>query len=191
MGAALERGRMSEAEYLAAEEQAATRAEYVAGERFAMAGAGERHNRIALNIAFHLRAATRGHRCRAFIADMKLRVAAHSAFYYADAMLVCDETDDHPLYKEHPCFVAEVLSPATAAVDTREKLLHYRDIASVRYYLMADSERVWARMLSRAGSDRWLDQELDARDTVRIACGGLSIALTLADLYEDTGLAVG
>lgn len=56
---------------------------------------------------------------------------------------------------------------------------------------MADSERVWARMLSRAGNDRWLDQELDAQDTVRIECGGLSIALTLADLYEDTGLAVG
>lgn len=119
MGAALERVRMSEAEYLAAEEQAAARSEYVAGERFAMAGASERHNRIALNIAFHLRAASRGHRCRTFIADMKLRVAAHGAFYYPDAMLVCDEADSHPLYKERPCFVAEVLSPATAAVDTR------------------------------------------------------------------------
>lgn len=191
MSAALERRRMSESEYLAAEEQAAVRSEYVAGELFAMAGGSERHNRIALNIAFHLRAASRGHRCRAFIADMRLRVAAHDAFYYPDAMLVCDETDVHPLYKERPCFIAEVLSPATAAVDTREKLLYYRDLPSLRYYLMADSERVWARLLSRAGADRWLEQALEPGESVRIECGGLSIALSLADLYEDTGFAVG
>ncbi|MDW8470043.1 MAG: hypothetical protein RML56_14875 [Burkholderiales bacterium] len=56
---------------------------------------------------------------------------------------------------------------------------------------MADSERVWARLLSRAGADRWLEQALEPGESVRIECGGLSIALSLADLYEDTGFAVG
>jgi len=191
MGAALERSHVSESEYLAAEERAATRSEYIAGDVFAMAGGSERHNRISGNIFFHLRAASRGHRCRAFMADMKLRVAAQRAFYYPDAMLVCDDTDDHPQYKERPCFIAEVLSPGTANIDAREKWLHYRDLPSLRYYLMVDAERVGARLLSRADEGRWLEQQLDAGEVVRIECGGLAIGLSLEDLYEDTGLSLG
>ena len=192
MGTALERGHMSEAEYFAAEERAATRSEYVAGEVFAMAGGSERHNRISGNVFVHLRAASRGHRCRAFMADMKLRMAAQRAFYYPDVMLVCDDADDHPHYKEErPCFIAEVLSPATASIDTREKWLHYRELPSLRYYLMVDSERVSARLLSRAGEARWQEQQLDAGEAVRIECGGLAVTLSLENLYEDTGMAFG
>ncbi|MHB1591346.1 MAG: Uma2 family endonuclease, partial [Sulfuricella sp.] len=44
-------------EYLEGEQRSDIRHEYVAGQVFAMAGAGEKHNRISLNIAFHLRAA--------------------------------------------------------------------------------------------------------------------------------------
>jgi len=191
MGAVLERRLLSEAEYLAAEERSAVRSEYVAGEVFAMAGASERHNRIAGNIFFHLRAATRGHRCRAFMADMKLRIAARRVFYYPDAMLVCDDADDHPLYKERPVFVAEVLSAASATVDLREKWLAYREIASLRHYLVVDSERVWAKLYSRADAERWLEQQLEPGEVLRLDFGALSIALSLEDLYEDSGLAIG
>jgi Uma2 family endonuclease len=54
-------------DYLAGEPLSDIRHEYVAGEVYAMAGAGERHNRISLNLAFHLRATTRGTHCAAFI----------------------------------------------------------------------------------------------------------------------------
>lgn len=178
----------SEETYLSFEESAAFKSEYVAGEVFAMAGGSERHNRICLNIAFHLRAATRGHVCRAFMADMKLRIASHRAYYYPDAMLVCDSADDHPLYKAAPCFVAEVLSPGTASIDQREKWLHYRDIPSLRYYLMADSDRRHVRLLERTG-DIWREQVLDGEDIVVVECGGgTTIPLSLDDIYEDAGL---
>jgi Uma2 family endonuclease len=99
---------LSEAEYLALESRAEAKSEYVAGEVYAMAGASERHNRIAGNIFFHLRAATRGKICRAFLADMRLRVALGPSYYYVDAMLVCDPADEEPLRKSLPCFLAEV-----------------------------------------------------------------------------------
>ncbi|MDQ2696904.1 MAG: Uma2 family endonuclease [Pseudomonadota bacterium] len=55
MGKVIEHIFISEEDYLAAEARAAGKSEYMAGEVYAMAGASERHNRIALNIAFHLR----------------------------------------------------------------------------------------------------------------------------------------
>jgi Uma2 family endonuclease len=49
--------------YLAGELLSPVRHEYVAGQVYAMAGAGERHHRIALNLAYQLRAAARGGPC--------------------------------------------------------------------------------------------------------------------------------
>jgi Uma2 family endonuclease len=181
---------VDEADYLRLEETAICKHELVGGEIYAMAGASERHNRIALNIAFHLRSATRGKRCRAFMADMKLRLEVSTTYYYPDAMLVCDAADDHPLYKQSPCFIAEVLSPATASVDVREKWAASRGLASLRYYLLVDSERLWAKVFFRDEHDAWFEQDLSADDRIDVACDGTRLTLTLDDLYEDTGLLV-
>ena len=187
MGMTVEHWVLSEEDYLVAEEAASFKNEYLAGEAYAMAEASEWHNRISGNIFFHLRAATRGHRCRTFAADMKLRITAHRAYYYPDVMLVCDPADNHPIYKTSPCFIAEVLSPNTAAIDQREKWLHYRDLPGLRYYLLADSDKREARFFSRDG-DVWREQTLGPEDIVEIACDGLALPLSLDDLYEDTGL---
>lgn len=181
---------IDETDYLRREETATGKHELVDGEIFAMAGASEQHNRIALNIAFHLRSATRGKTCRAFMADMKLRLASGSTYYYPDAMLVCDPDDNHPIYKQSPCLIAEVLSPATASIDVREKLAAYRGLASLRYYLLVDSERLWAKVYFRDEHDAWFEQELGSEDRVDVVCGDARLTLTLDDLYEDTGLLV-
>jgi len=181
---------IDETDYLRREAAAAGKHELVDGEIFAMAGASERHNRIAGNIFFHLRSATRGKTCRAFMADMKLRLASGSTYYYPDAMLVCDPTDDHPIYKQSPCLIAEVLSPATASIDVREKLAAYRSLASLRYYLLVDSERLWAKVYFRDEHGAWFEQELSPEDRLDVACGDARLALSLGDLYEDTGLPV-
>jgi len=76
-------------EYLVGEQQSDIRHEYIAGQVFAMAGASETHNRLSLNLAFHLRAGARGTPCGVFIGDMKVRVAAHDAFYYPDVLQTC------------------------------------------------------------------------------------------------------
>ena len=188
MGAAAEKLCITEADYLNGESRAKEKHEYVAGEIFAMAGASERHNRIAGNIFFHLRLATRGHSCRAFMADMKLRIARHRSYYYPDVMLVCDDSDNHPIYKTAPCFIAEVLSPSTATTDQREKWLHYQAIPSLRYYLLVDADHLSARLLTRVAEDRWTEQMLDREDFIEMACGDARLTLTLDDLYEDTGL---
>lgn len=102
---------LTEQEYLAFELNADVRHEYIDGQLYAMAGASERHNRIAGNVFFHPRAATSGGHCGVFISDMKLKIAWHKAYYYPDVMLVCNALDNREYYKQQPCFIAEVLSP--------------------------------------------------------------------------------
>jgi Uma2 family endonuclease len=190
MGAVVEKIRMNEAEYLELESRAKEKHEYIDGEIFAMAGASERHNRIAGNLFFHLRQATRGRSCRVFMSDMKLHIADYHIYYYPDVMLVCDDRDADPLYKTAPCFIAEVLSSSTATTDQREKWLRYRDIPSLRYYLMADSHSPRIKLLTRSAGDHWTERVLERGDQVEIACGDAELTLSLEDLYEDTGLLI-
>ena len=72
--------RMDTSDYLAGELESAIRHEYVDGHVFAMAGASEKHNRIAVNLVFHLRSAARTRPCGVFISDMKVHVPANRRF---------------------------------------------------------------------------------------------------------------
>lgn len=176
-------------DYLIGEAASALKHEYIDGQIHAMAGAGEKHNRIALNAAFHFRTAARGTPCGVYISDMKLRVAEANAFYYPDVMLVCAE-DDHPQYKTAPCVIVEVLSPSTAAIDRREKWLAYRRLASLRAYLLVESEQRRAEYWLRSADGEWRQGVLEENEVLNLDCPPLSIPLSLDDLYEDVeGLA--
>jgi Uma2 family endonuclease len=182
---------LDEQDYMALERGAGVRHEYVAGVAYAMAGAGERQHRIALNLAVQLRAAARGTPCGVYISDMKLRIDAGPVYYYPDVMLSCEPAQSDTLFKRAPQLLAEVLSPSTAMIDAREKLQAYLALASLRYYLMVDSERVAVNYYVRAPSGEWLLGALESGEQIEVGCGPVRVALRLADIYEDTGLRLG
>jgi len=146
-------------DYLSAEESGGIRHEYVDGEVYAMAGAGEAHNLIAGNVFAGLHSLVRGGPCRVFIADMKLRVAEWNAFYYPDGMVVCNPADAHSHYKEQPSTVIEVMSPTTESTDRREKLLAYRTLPSLREYVLIAQDRRHIEVYRR-GADGALQHEV-------------------------------
>jgi Uma2 family endonuclease len=176
---------LSEEEYLATEESAAVRHEYVDGQIFAMAGAGKRHNRIVTNLAFHLRGPARGGPCGVYVNDMKLRLEWRKSFYYPDVMLGCERDDSHDLYLERPCLVAEVLSPSTETVDKREKLNAYQSMPSLRYILLVSSSSADATYYVRNAADEWEIARLEENEVLLVECGGYRAALSLEDIYED------
>ncbi|MCX8087134.1 MAG: Uma2 family endonuclease [Rhodocyclaceae bacterium] len=171
-------------DYLRLEAESAVKHEYLDGQIVAMAGASERHNRIAGNAFFRLRQATRGTGCGAFVSDMKLRVEAANAFYYPDAMLVCAE-DDHPLYKTRPCIVVEVASPSTAAIDRREKWLAYRTLESLRAYLIVDAEARAVDYWLRDEAGEWRPGTLEEDEVLTVACPPVTVSFCRDDFYED------
>jgi hypothetical protein len=67
--------RMSPEDYLAYEQDQPVRHEFVDGYLYAMTGATDRREEIALNLASALRVYLRGSPCRVYKSDLKIRVA--------------------------------------------------------------------------------------------------------------------
>ena len=173
-------------EYLRWEAEQSERHEYLAGEVFAMTGARDAHNTIALNLASALRSALRGGPCRAFIADMKLRVDVADAVFYPDVMVTCDPRDQAPeadLAKRHPVLIVEVLSEGTEAYDRGLKFEQYRQIETLREYLLLAQDRRHADLFRRGENGVWTLHACGGEDSLRLESVGLALALDTA--YED------
>jgi Uma2 family endonuclease len=126
--------------YLLEEEQSPVKREFYRGFAYAMVGASALHNRVALNIAARFLEAARARGCRVYMSDMKLRIG-NEAVYYPDVMVVCREGPPNPYYEEAPCALVEVLSPATEALDCREKRAMCQRLESLGVYLLVDPEK--------------------------------------------------
>ncbi len=177
--------RFTAADYLEGEMHGTVRHEFVDGEVYAMAGAGEAHNLIAGNVFARLRSAVRGGACRVFISDMKLHVAAWNAFYYPDVMVVCNTTDNHTHYKESPSVIVEVLSDSTAGIDRREKLLAYRTLASLREYVLIAQDQRQVDVYRRTADGTWLQESLGGDDADRLQLESVVLEMSMAEIYED------
>lgn len=170
-------------EYLAGEPASEVRHEYLGGVVYAMAGASEEHNIVSGNVFAALHAHLRGKACRAFMADMKVRleVAREDIFYYPDLMVACDSRDTHRHYKRFPKVLVEVLSPDTERIDRREKFLSYTQIETLEEYVLVAQDRMEATVFRRANN--WQPEVLRQADqSLRMA--SLEFTLPLRDVYE-------
>lgn len=182
--AALKLRALSAEDYLRDEATQTLKHEYVDGQAYALAGAGDKHNRVAGNIYFRLRQALGTGLCRAYISDMKLRVQAELThrFYYPDVMVTCGEGDTHELYKVAPSLLVEVTALSTASVDRREKLLAYQSISELRDYLIVSADEQYLERYRRDDTEGWWYHEYRQDGTVKLPHLGLN--LTLDDVYE-------
>jgi Uma2 family endonuclease len=114
-------------EYLRLEELSLERHEFVDGQMYGKAGGTTLHNRIAGLLYAKILGETADTDCEVFIENVKLRFP-NGTFYYPDVMLTCESNDKDLRYRTQPCFIAEVLSESTEAIDRGEKLLRYRTI---------------------------------------------------------------
>lgn len=173
---------VSAEDYLALERSGEGRHEFVAGQVFAMVGAREDHNTIALNTAFLLRELWRGKPCRVFASDVKLQVEPADAYYYPDVFVTCDPRDTDPYIKRFPLLVVEVLSPHTEGIDRREKLRNYRLLETLKEYaIVAVDERKVEVYRLEPGAE-WHCYTFDGADTVELASVGAAVPLN--DIYE-------
>ncbi|MES2643755.1 MAG: Uma2 family endonuclease [Myxococcota bacterium] len=177
---------MTEEEYLEYDRTHDGKREFVNGELIDMAGASEAHGLVVGNLFFAIKTRLRGGACRAFVADMRVRIDETGLYAYPDIVVVCGKAEFAPTRPEsllNPSMVVEVLSPTTAGYDRGAKLEHYRRRPSIRAILLVDSvERRMTRYIRNADDTWTLADHLDG--TVPI--GPLELELSMDEIFEGT-----
>lgn len=169
-------------EYLRLERDNPTRHEYIDGFVYAQAGASRTHNLIAGNIHVALHPVARGAGCFVYQSDMKVRVTP-TRYHYPDVVVSCAKDPDDEYTETAPCLIVEVMSASTRSEDQVYKAERYRDLPTLRGYLMVDSQSR-AAALSRRTDEGWVLEVIE--EAVRLPC--LEMELSLATIYEDVRL---
>ena len=186
--------RLTEAEYLDLERRAEFKSEFFGGEMFpmvgglsAMAGGSPLHSLIATNLAREFGNRLGGRSCVPYNADLRLKVEATGLFTYPDLSVICGPlqfapgTDDTVV---NPTVIVEVLSDSTEAYDRGKKFENYRQMPSLREYLLVSQKEPRVEQFVRQENDRWLLQEAAGLEATLLV-PSLGITLALAEVFAN------
>ncbi len=168
--------RMTPADYLTYEQDQPVKHELVDGYLYAMTGASDRHEEIALNLAAALRLHLRDSPCRVYKGDLKIRVA--DDFYYPDVFVRCDKERGDPYFKTDPVLIAEVLSPGTQRYDRGDKRLAYFSLPTLREYVLIAQDRMQIEVIRHDRDSERLD-----RPDQELRLESVAFGMTLRELY--------
>ena len=177
---------MSHADYVVAEAASDTRHEYLRGEVFAMAGGTPEHGALAMAIGGALINALRERPCRVFNSDVRVRIRETGLTTYPDVSVVCghlerDAEDQNAIV--NPVLIVEVLSDSTEAYDRGEKAAHYRQLSSLKEYVLLSQHSAHVEVLRRSEAGHWELYEAIAGQ--RIVLASIGCTLEVDELYRD------
>jgi len=188
------KNKFTEEEYLKMERASDEKHEYYKGEIFrmhghgdllAMSGAGDNHNEIFSSLFRELSAQLKGKNCRPYGPDMRMHIPENTLYTYPDISIYCkrpvDGSDDD--VATNPTVIIEILSPSTRNYDMGGKFDLYRDISTLKEYILVDTQsvRVYAFRINEGG--HWeLEEYKSVQDKLLIKAIQISISIT--DIYE-------
>ncbi len=177
--------------YLAIENCAETKSEYIAGTMRAMAGATPEHDDICVNLAREMANQLRATTCRANTSDLRVWIEAYDRYYYPDMTLTCGSRQFELRMGlralVNPTVIFEVLSATTEAIDRGEKFLCYRELELLSVYVLIAQDTPRVEVIARDESGGWrftVVVGLKAEILLPVA----NCTLRLADLYENVEL---
>jgi Uma2 family endonuclease len=181
-------GAFSLEDYYALEAVAGRRSEYYGGEIFAMAGGSFRHSQICARFISELGQKLRGKACRPYDSNLRIKIGATGLVTYPDASVFCepplaDSADKAGQTAVNPTVVVEVLSKSTEAYDRGKKAENYRQIESLKAYLLIAQSEPHIELYERHGDGFWFLTEAVGLEAV-LAVPSLNIELALGDVYD-------
>src|SRR5262249_54150199 len=132
--------------------------EYYKGYITAMAGASREHNLIAGNLHGEIRSQFKGRPCEVYIGDMRVFIDRTGLYTYPDVVAVCGQPQFQDAEVDtllNPTMIAEVLSPTTETYDRGKKFGHYRQLSSLREYVLVAQDELLVEHYIRQG-DHWV-----------------------------------
>lgn len=177
-------------EYLELEQASQEKHEYYQGEVFAMSGPKVPHGIISGNTFLALGNQLKGKRCRPFNGDQRIHIKQNTLFTYPDIFVVCGEietrnNDDWNIL--NPTVIVEILSPSKRDYDRGQKFKFYRNIPSLKEYILIDSEFINVEVFFLNGEGHWeLREYKSIEDSFLLK--SIQVQLDLKEIYEGTKL---
>ena len=182
--------KISVEEYLAIENSAIEKHEYYQGEVFAMSGAKLPHNQITSNLIGELKTKLKGKKCKPFGSDLRIHIPSNTLFTYPDISIFCGDVitlNDDQYNALNPIVIIEVLSSSTKNYDRGEKFKLYRDIATLKEYILVDSESLHIEVFRLNENNHWeLEEYNDAENYLQIKA--INETLLIAEIYDGVKL---
>jgi len=175
-------------EYYDLEENEVYKSEFFGGEIFAMAGGSPEHSLIIANLLGELRQRLKGKTCTPYDGNLRVKIPATGLVTYPDASVFCKKLELDPKDKRqqtaiNPTIVFEVLSKSTESYDRGKKAENYRQLESLKAYVLVSQISPHIEIYERHGDGFWflteakgLDQELPIKS--------LGLKLPLAEVYD-------
>ncbi len=161
--------------------------EFYDGFILAMAGGSPTHSKLAgnwitaLNNAFR----TGGKNCDSFGSDLKIAINKINRRLYPDVSVVCGPfvfDAKEPNAITNPVLVVEVLSESTESLDRGDKFIAYRQLPSLREYILVSQTEALVEVFSRVEDNTWKIQTLTNLEE-EFDVPALGIRLKMADIY--------
>jgi len=172
--------------YLEMENASLEKHEYYKGEMFAMSGAKMPHNKISKNLLGNLFIKLKGKKCQPYGSDVRVHIQSNTLFTYPDISIVCGDVltlnnDEYNVL--NPTVIIEILSPSTRNYDRGEKFKLYRDITSLKEYILVDSESIHIEVFRLNEKNHWeLEEYKDSNNNLLISA--INEKLLIAEIYE-------
>lgn len=180
--------RYSAEEYYDLEEEEAYKSEFHDGEIFAMAGGSPEHSLIVANLLRELGNRLRGKTCTPYDGNLRVEVPATGLITYPDASVFCKKLEFDPKDRRkqtaiNPTVVFEVLSKTTESYDRGKKAENYRQLASLKAYVLVSQTSPHIELYERHGDGFWFLTEAKGLDQ-EIAIKPLGLKLPLVEVYD-------
>jgi Uma2 family endonuclease len=180
-------------QYIAFDDGAERRSEFLNGHMVEVEGATENHSTIVANLAREVGLALKESACRVYIQDLRVYMPAANECAYPDLVIACGNREFAAgSILLNPVTIIEVLSPSTEQYDRGTKFARYRSIPSLREYITIAQDKFEVQQWSVIGdgtsvllAGRWM---LNATFTERmdtLAFAGLPLNIPLVEIYRN------
>ena len=153
----------------------------------AMSGASFEHNEISANCIFELKTKLKGNPCRTYGIDFKVNIPNISLFTYPDVSIYCKEPQTIDSEKDaatNPTVIIEILSKSTRNYDLGGKFLLYKQIETLKEYILIDSEAIKVIKYSKNDDNSWLMTEMNSLNEY-LKLNSVKVELQLVDIYDN------
>ena len=121
---------------------------------------------------------------------MRVTTPSGDYYMYPDAQIVCGEPeleDDKFDTLTNPSVIIEILSPSTQHIDKGRKFFFYRQIPSLKEYIMIDSQKRFIQIARKRQDTLWEMEDVNENAT-HLYIETIQFNLLLDEIYRNTGL---